>query len=189
MTKHSESSKAGNGNDGKREAISDETTKSADPAGVDRSTTEPTSPSAEKIIYGPRAFDLRNPQTEQRLIGFVLELGDTDMMCWDAVQHLVQTWCDEGGAIATACGRMLDMERAEFTGELNIYDMNGLQVLLETIVPLIRIEDCCGASPRRCIGHMRAKEGQVSERRVSVAHLSRYFWIALAMKIFDEIMK
>ncbi|GAA6176732.1 hypothetical protein [Sulfitobacter pacificus] len=136
------------------------------------------------IIFGPRAVELRKPATEQKLVGFVLNVGSTDMMCCDAIQGLVQSWSDAGGDIATACGRVLDIERAEYTGEEVIYDTDGQVVFLEPRVPLIRIEDCFGASPRRCINHMRAKAGQISQRRVSVENLSRYYWVAVAKQAF-----
>ncbi|GAA6207884.1 hypothetical protein NBRC116601_11770 [Cognatishimia sp. WU-CL00825] len=138
-----------------------------------------------KLIYGPRATELRKPETEQTCAGFVLDLGGTDMMRCDAIQHIIQTWCDEGGDIATACGRVLDMERAEYTGEANVYDTDGKPLFLEPVVPLIRVEDCWGESPRRCINHLLAKLGQTSQRRVSGANLPRYFWVMVAMQIFD----
>ncbi|CUI01874.1 hypothetical protein [Leisingera aquaemixtae] len=144
-----------------------------------------------KIIYGPRAAELRNPQAEQKLISFVLDLGGTDMMRCDAIVYLVQSWCDQGGEIATACGQVLDTERAEYTGEARLYNVEGRLVVLERNkdpnknVYLACIDDCFGASPRRCINHMRARRGQVSTRRVCVGHLPRYFWISVAMQIFD----
>jgi uncharacterized SAM-dependent methyltransferase len=141
-----------------------------------------------RVIYGPRATELRDPREEQRLISFTLNQGETDMMCCDAVLHLIQTWTDEGGDFATACGRVLDMERADLSGEAITYDTDGNLVFLEPNVPLLRAEDCFGQSPRRCINHMRAKEGQTARRRVSVENLPRYFWIAVAAKIFDQIM-
>ena len=141
-----------------------------------------------KLIYAPRATELRDPKEEQSYVSFTLSQGETDMMCYDAIQHLIQTWTDEGGDVATACGRVLDMERADLSGEASIYDTRDVLVFLEPFVPLQRIEDCFGLSPRRCINHMRAKEGQTARRRVSVENLPRYFWIAVAARIFDRIM-
>lgn len=141
-----------------------------------------------KLIYGPRASELRQPEKGQGLTSFILTLGETDMMCFDAVQCLVQNWLDDGGEIATASGRILDVERAEFTGELIIYDTKGKPVFLEPLVPLIRLEDSFGQSPRRCVNHMRAKLGQSSRRRASVETLPRCFWIAVAAMVFDQIM-
>ncbi|KIC51044.1 hypothetical protein [Tateyamaria sp. ANG-S1] len=140
------------------------------------------------IVYGPRAADLRDPHKEQELTEFMLNLGETDMMCFDAVQNLVQDWLDNGGELATASGGILDIERAEFTGELIIYDVNDKPVFLEPLVPLIRLEEAFGQSPRRCVNHMRAKQGQTSQRRVSVENLPRLFWIAVAAKIFTQII-
>ncbi|MGH1464128.1 MAG: hypothetical protein ACRBBQ_02090 [Cognatishimia sp.] len=147
------------------------------------------------FIYGPRATELRKPVTEQECISFVLDLGETDMMCWEAVESLVQTWCDEGSDIATASGRILDIERAEYTGEAMIYDVEGHPIILERgkndkpHIYLVPIGDCLGTSPRRRVNDMRSKLGKVSHRRVSMENLSRYFWIAVAMQIFDQIMK
>ncbi|MBL1438173.1 MAG: hypothetical protein COB08_018470 [Rhodobacteraceae bacterium] len=139
-----------------------------------------------ELIYGPRAADLRKPSSEQKRIRFVLNLGDTDMMCCDAIQYLVQDWSDQGGSIATPCGRILDIERSEYTGEAVIYDTEDRQIFLELGIPLIRVDDCFGASPRRCINNMRAKFGQTSLRRVSAENLPRHFWVAVAMQIFDQ---
>ncbi len=137
------------------------------------------------IIYGPRAADLRDPVVERAYTSFMLGLGSTDMMCCDTVIRLVHGWCDEGGDIATSCGRMLDVERAELIGEANLYDVHGDLVFLEPSVPLIRVEDSFGESPRRCVNRMRARMAQETTRRVSVANLSRLFWIGTAEKIFD----
>ncbi len=143
-----------------------------------------------KIIFGPRASELRKPQTEQACIDFVLGMGDSAMMCFDAIQYLVQDWCDRGGSVSTACGRVLDMERAEIAGESRIYDTEGKPIILERgkveDIYLIRADDSFGASPRRCVGHMRAKRGQTFVRRVSAENLSRYFWIMVAMHIFEQ---
>ena len=143
-----------------------------------------------EIIYAPRASALRCPQSEQTCISFLLGMGESAMSSFNALQFRIQDWSDDGGTIATACGQVLDLERADFSeSEPRIFDVEGRPVVLSRggsdaeDVQLLRIDASFGLSPRRCINHMRAKHGIVSARQVRTGALSRLFWISVALRI------
>ncbi|MEO1405600.1 MAG: hypothetical protein AAFV54_03810 [Pseudomonadota bacterium] len=139
-----------------------------------------------RIIYGPRSELLRCPDHEQELAVFARRLAPAANMVRDRLTFAVLDWHDEGGLIATADARDIDMERLEGFGEAWVYDVEGEQVLLEPGVPLLPVELSFGANTRRTINRISAKIGKPSARRVSCANLSRYCWIAVARRIIER---
>lgn len=93
---------------------------------------------------------------------------------------------DDGGVILIPGDIQIDMHRLECSGESSAYDTSGKAILIEKDVPLNRLEDSFGASPRRTLNRIFAKIEEPSKRRVNVQNLSRYFWMTVAMNILQK---
>lgn len=136
-------------------------------------------------IYGPRTVKLRCPDTEQELIAFGQSLSDSAQMCHDRVQRVLLEWHDQGGLVANADGCVIDFERILRSGEAGVYDVSGGTIWLDRRTQLLEPDSAFGESARRTWGRMFQKLGRTSTRRVSIANMSRYFWLSVAQSMLD----
>lgn len=134
------------------------------------------------IVASPAAR-LRDPRYFADNAVVIITTDLSDMLVYLEIQGMVLEWDWTGGAIFTASGQELDIERMEQSGEAYVYSTLGELILVEKGIPLQRVEDAFKADPHKTMERVRAKIAKPGQRRVYRQLMSLSFWFDVAAKI------